>query len=217
MRNDKTDLHIPQDHTVTTGRHPSSRHIVKSLMLHPWKRCRQLLTLVSDSMGWLLCSHDGDETNQVVNFLVEIDDVEVARTGVALLDTGSHLDWISSEFASRLGVLFQNSSTIAIAETVTGQPVYSLGMVEGRWRCVDRPCRPRFEVSTFHIIDSPSIDIGIGKETLRRTGLYRRNFTLMAAFRPYIPHVKGMSRTFPANDRSLQQCSFPGQRGSPES
>jgi hypothetical protein len=191
----KIDLHIPRNHTATTDGRPSNRHIFRDFMLHRWKRCRQLFTLVSDSIGWPLYSSDGDGTKQVVNFLAVRNNIEVARTGVALLDTGSDLDWISSEFANRLGVVFQSSSRVIIAETVTGEPVYSLGMIEGRWRCVDRPCRPRFEVSTFYIIDSPSIDIGIGKETLQRTGLYRRNSALVAAFRPHIPRAKGVLRT----------------------
>jgi hypothetical protein len=139
----------------------------------------------------------------VVNFLIVVGDVEVSRIGVALLDTGSDFDWISSEFARHFGVVLDSSTRVVIAETITGHPVYSYGELEGRWRCIDRPCRPRFEVSKFHIVDCPSIDIGIGRDTLERTGLYRRNFKLMAPFRTAVVSASGMLRVEPIPDRGL--------------
>jgi hypothetical protein len=193
VSNPKNDVHIPQDPAVSANNHLLIRKKPQSLVVDQCKRCLQSLRRIL-SITWSH-SHPGrDGSTQVVDFLIVVNNTETRLKGIALLDTGSDLDWISSEFACRFGMVLQNACREQIAVSITGEPVYSLGVIEARWHCADYPCRPRFEVSTFHVVDSPCTDIGIGKETLERTGMYRRKFRLMAPQRCPIPPLPGRLR-----------------------
>jgi hypothetical protein len=177
---------------VSTGNRILVRTKLQSLVVDRCKRRLQSLRRIV-AITWSRNHPGSDGSEQVVDFLLVVNNTEISHKGVALLDTGSDLDWISSEFARRFGIVLQNSCKEQIAVSITGEPVYSLGMIEARWHCVNYPCRPRFEVSTFHVVDSPCTDIGIGKETLERTGMYGRKFRLMAPQRCPIPPLPGMS------------------------
>jgi hypothetical protein len=200
---------------VSTGNRLLIRTKLQSLVVDRCKRRLQSLRRIV-AITWSR-NHPGyDGSEQVVDFLLVVNNTEIRLKGVALLDTGSDLDWISSEFARRFGMVLQNSCKEQIAVSITGEPVYSLGVIEARWHCVDYPCRPRFEVSTFHVVDSPCTDIGIGKETLERTGMYGRKFRLMAPQRCPIPPLPGMSMGYDIFSKSLLECSE-SERRSPES
>jgi hypothetical protein len=68
-----------------------------------------------------------------------------------------------------------------------------VGEVQGRWRPVDPrksdSFRPRFEISTFKVVDLEACDLIIGRDTINELELLKPNRTFFGAFRRHPIHV----------------------------
>jgi hypothetical protein len=129
----------------------------------------------------------------------EVDNSELVKRGVILLDTQSEDDLISTRFARKFLVDLDAANPKPYALTVTGHTVYSVGTMSARWYTEKKrsrlsfrsrgPILWRFIEAEFRIIDSDQFDVIIGKRTINDHMLLERT-SLVAPFRELIPPSK---------------------------
>lgn len=139
---------------------------------------------LSDTPEGLSCTEE-------LKIVFRVNGEDTPGTAVALLDTGCDFDVISTRLVDFYGLTINDHGSGYIADGISGEQTMSLGTVEGRWGHKRNFRRPRFEVSTFHVVESSHFDIIIGRASLETAGLLGRRHRMIAPqFRGHIQNGK---------------------------
>jgi hypothetical protein len=119
---------------------------------------------------------------------------------------------MSSSYAENtLGIIFDNPVREPIGKTLTGEIVYSIGVVKARWFPIQgtKLCSPsghtitladKTHYTTFHVIASDLWDIFIGYPSLRKNGCLGDNLPLLNPGHYYVSPAGPTPVTTPAQD-----------------
>ncbi|RYN47386.1 hypothetical protein AA0114_g7704 [Alternaria tenuissima] len=136
-----------------------------------------------------------------VRVYVVVGNDEISRTITALLDPQCHENLISTGCLhdSFPEVVYDTLVGVPIGTSITGREDYlSISTIDIRWTgCDDRALqsnkglcfRPRVESSTCHVVESEEFDLIIGRPTIDKCKLFKRN-RIIAAFRGINPSAK---------------------------
>lgn len=137
---------------------------------------------------------------------------DLARNAICTFDSGCAHDLMSSSYAAKtLGIIFDNPIRNAIAVTLTGETVYSIGVVVARWiplqgATLSLPTGDTITLSakthytTFHVVVSDLWDVFIGFPSLRKNGYLGNNLPLANPLRYYVSPAGPTPVTTPAQD-----------------
>ncbi|EOA85755.1 uncharacterized protein SETTUDRAFT_40015 [Exserohilum turcica Et28A] len=108
--------------------------------------------------------------------------------GVALVDTQSEYNLVSAQFLRVIGVQWKQSPDDANILQMDETRIVCLGEIDGRWRATEAKrgalnFRPRFEISTFKVVELSTFDIIIGRQTINECGILVVNRHYLGAFR----------------------------------
>jgi len=113
--------------------------------------------------------------------------------GIVLVDTQSKYNLITPQFLAEFGLSPSPCSERINITLSNNTEVTCLGQVEARWYCGDPrkvpSFRPRFEKSTFQVVDLETFELVIGSETIVELGLLQGNRDFFGAYRTLQPRV----------------------------
>jgi len=113
--------------------------------------------------------------------------------GIVLVDTQSKYNLITLQFLAEFGLAPSPSSEPISITLSNNTEVPCLGQVEARWYCGDSRkvpnFRPRFEKSTFQVVDLETFELVIGSDTIVELGLLQGNREFFGAYRTSKPRV----------------------------
>ncbi|KAH8639845.1 hypothetical protein IG631_07615 [Alternaria alternata] len=153
-----------------------------------------------------------------VRVYVVVGNDEISRTITALLDPQCHENLISTGCLhdSFPEVVYDTLVGVPIGTSITGREDYlSISTIDIRWTgCDDRALqsnkglcfRPRVESSTCHVVESEEFDLIIGRPTIDKCKLFKRN-RIIAAFRGINPSAKCTSQDLACFFRANSQCA----------
>jgi hypothetical protein len=113
--------------------------------------------------------------------------------GVVLVDTQSKHNLITPQFLAVFG-LSPSPSTNPVRITLSNNTeVTCVGEVKARWYCGDLRklpnFRPRYEISTFQVVNLETFELVIGSDTIVELGLLQGNRDFFGAYRTLLPRV----------------------------
>ncbi|KAF5847257.1 hypothetical protein GGP41_003538 [Bipolaris sorokiniana] len=110
--------------------------------------------------------------------------------GVGLFDTQCEHNLVTAQFLKNIGFKWQPSTEDTDIIQMDNTKIECLGEVRGRWHPVDAPkgtkdlnFRPRYEMSTFKVVDLDTCDLIIGRTTMIDLKLLQINRNFFGAFR----------------------------------
>ncbi|EUC43051.1 hypothetical protein COCMIDRAFT_7459 [Bipolaris oryzae ATCC 44560] len=119
-----------------------------------------------------------------------------------MFDTQCEHNLVSTKFLEEIGFKWQPSTVDTQITQMDNANIECLGEVHGRWYPVGAPkrpwylavvpkrlqkglnFRPRYESSTFKIVDLDTFDLIIGRDTINELGLLQINRNFFGGFRP---------------------------------
>jgi hypothetical protein len=138
---------------------------------------------------------------------------DIARSATGTFDSACGLDLMSSSYAEKtLGINFNKSIRNPIGRTLTGEKVYSIGVVKARWFPIQgtKLCSPSGDTITlaakthytdFHVVASDLWDIFIGYPSLLKNGCLGDNLPLLNPGHYYVSPAGPTPVTTPAQDQ----------------
>ncbi|KAI4696738.1 uncharacterized protein J4E88_000916 [Alternaria novae-zelandiae] len=116
-----------------------------------------------------------------------------ANIGVALVDTQCQYNLITPQFLEMFGLSPSPSTEPIMIALSNNTEVPCLGEVRARWWCNDSRkvpnFRPKYETSTFYVVDLEIFQLVIGSDTIVELGLLQGNRAFFGAFMTSPPRV----------------------------
>jgi len=116
-----------------------------------------------------------------------------ANVGVALVDTQCQYNLITPQFLEMFGLSPSPSTEPIMIALSNNTEVPCLGEVRARWWCNDSRkvpnFRPKYETSTFYVVDLEIFQLVIGSDTIVELGLLQGNRAFFGAFITSPPRV----------------------------
>ncbi|KAH6875570.1 hypothetical protein BKA58DRAFT_399762 [Alternaria rosae] len=130
-----------------------------------------------------------------------------SNPGVVLVDTQSKYNLVTPQFLEVFG-LSPSPSTEPIRITLSDNTeVPCLGEVKARWWCSDSRkvpnFRPKYEMSTFYVVDLEIFELVIGSDTIVELGLLQGKRDFFGAYRTLVP--PGDSDTIAKKQREAEE------------
>jgi hypothetical protein len=154
-----------------------------SRILRSIQSCRTHLEMKSFLRGYESTDRDsGWRCSGLVTIVTG--DREATRRATIILDPQCRSDWVSTQFVKRLRFGFQSGPGTAIAQSLHGEDVISVGQLDGSW-WIDtaRKSRwslksfsnltPTFYESTFEVVESVHFEVIIGARSLQKSGFFQ--------------------------------------------
>lgn len=107
--------------------------------------------------------------------------------GVVIFDTGSQDNLVTVHFLKTLDMDWEPSVDDTLIIQMDSRRLKCPGEVKGRWRIFNSSpenFRPRYEISSFKVVDVDTFDLIIGSETIKELGIFQVNRTFFGAFVP---------------------------------
>ena len=115
--------------------------------------------------------------------------------GVIMFDTGSVYNLVTVRFLETFDIAWEPSTDDTMIIQMDEKRLNCLGEVEGRWRTLNASqegFRPRYEISTFKIVDVDAFELIIGSRTIKELEIFQLNCTFFGGFKavPIRPDCK---------------------------